>query len=102
MFSKPLRLCGIQSVRLRRKHGAPELLVDGVALITNDSVIEINGVGLGALDYPTDYREDGGTTTRVVSRDSRLGELLQPGQTVLVTIYNALTSQHSKGVSFTP
>ena len=93
---------GIQSVRLRRKHGAPELLVDGVALITNDSVIEINGVGLGALDYPTDYREDGGTTTRIVSRDLRLGELLQPGQTVQVTIYNALTNQHSKGVSFTP
>ena len=41
-------------------------------MITNDTVIEINGVPLDAIDYPSDFREDGGFTTRLVSRDSRL------------------------------
>ena len=39
-------------------------LINGKALIANELVIEVNGVPLGAIDYPSDLREDGGTTTQ--------------------------------------
>jgi hypothetical protein len=64
-------------------------------MITNDTVIEIDGVPLGAIDYPSDFRVDGGTTTQVVSRDSRLEQLFPSGQTVQVTVYNSLTNLRS-------
>jgi hypothetical protein len=70
-------------------------------MITNDTVIEVNGVPLGALDYPSDFRVDGGFTTRVVSRDPRLDQLIQEGQTVQVTVSNSLTNLRSTPVTFT-
>jgi hypothetical protein len=70
-------------------------------MITNDTVIEINGVPLGAIDYPSDFREDGGATTQVVSRDGRLEQLIPSGQTVQVTVYNSLTNLRSNPVSLT-
>lgn len=70
-------------------------------MITNDTVIEINGVPLDAIDYPSDFREDGGFTTRLVSRDSRLEQLLSPGQAIQVTVFNSLTNLRSEAVAFT-
>jgi hypothetical protein len=64
-------------------------------MITNDTVIEINGVPLNAIDYPTDFKEDGGTITQVVSRDARLEQMMSSGQTVQVTVYNSLTNLRS-------
>ena len=92
----------IKTIQLKRVAGALELRIGGAALITNDTIIEINGVTLAALDYPATYREDGGTTTRVVSHDPRLGELLLPGRAAEVTVYNPLTNQRSNPVGFTP
>ena len=91
----------ISSIKLKQKTGGFQLRVNGAGMITNDTVVEIDGIALGALDYPMDYREDGGTITRVVSRDSRLAQLLQPGQTVQVSVYNPLTNLRSAAVSFT-
>lgn len=70
-------------------------------MITNDTVIEINGVPLDAIDYPSDFREDGGFTTRLVSRDSRLEQLLSPGQAIQVTVFNSLTNLRGEAVAFT-
>lgn len=89
----------IGSIKLKHKKGGLQLRVDGSAMITNDTVIEINGVPLDGMDYPSDFREDGGFTTRVVSRDARLDQLLQPGQTVQVTVFNSLTNLRSTPVS---
>ncbi|HSB09663.1 MAG TPA: hypothetical protein VLM38_09275 [Blastocatellia bacterium] len=91
----------ITSIKLKQKAGGFQLRVNGTGMITNDTVVETNGIALGALDYPIDYREDGGTITRVVSRDPRLAQLLQPGQTVLVTAYNPLTNLRSAAARFT-
>ena len=65
------------------------------------TVIEINGVALNALDYPADFREDGGFTTRVISLDARLDQLIAAGQTVQVTVFNSLTNLRSAPFSFT-
>lgn len=89
----------ITSVKLKRKKGALELRINGSAMITNDTAIEINGVPLGALDYPSDFREDGGFTTRVVSRDARLEQLMPEGQAVQITVFNSLTNLRSAPVS---
>lgn len=70
----------IKAATLKRKKGSLELRVDGVAMITNDTVIEINGVGLGAMDYPATFQQERGFTTRVRSRDSRLEQLMPEGQ----------------------
>lgn len=76
-------------------------MFNGKPMITNDTVIEINGVPLGAIDYPSDFREDGGFTTRVISRDARLEQLIAAGQTVQVTVFNSLTNLRSAPMSLT-
>jgi hypothetical protein len=90
----------INSIKLKRKANALELRVNGAAMIGGDSVIEIDGVRLGAIEYPPDFREDGGLTTRVVSRDTRLEELIPFGRTALVTVFNPLTGKRSAAVAF--
>jgi len=91
----------IKSVKLKRRSGALDLRITGKAMIANDTVIEINGVALNALDYPADFREDGGFTTRVISLDARLDQLIAAGQTVQVTVFNSLTNLRSAPFSFT-
>ena len=91
----------IRSIKLKQKKNALQLRVNGTAMITNDTVIEINGVPLNAIDYPPDFREDGGTITQVVSRDARLEQMMSSGQTVQVTVYNSLTNLRSGAVSLT-
>jgi hypothetical protein len=81
----------IRSARLKVRNGSPALIVNGSGFITNDSVIEINGVALGNIDYPTDFQENGGTTTRIISSDPAILDLVSPGSTVQVTVRNRLT-----------
>lgn len=91
----------ITSIKLKQKMSGLQLRVNGAGMITNDTVIEINGVVLNATDYPADFREDGGFTTRVVSRDARLEQLIPTGQTVQVTAFNSLTNLRSEAKAFT-
>jgi hypothetical protein len=91
----------IKSIKLKRKKGTLELRVNGKGMITNDSVIEINGMSLQEMDYPADFREDGGTITRVISRDPRLQQLIPEAQTVQVTIFNSLTNKRSAATALT-
>jgi hypothetical protein len=91
----------ISSIKVKRKKGSLELRANGSAMITNDTVIEVNGVSLDANDYPSDFRGDGGFTTRVISRDARLEQLIAAGQTVHVTVFNSLTNLRSAPVSLT-
>jgi hypothetical protein len=91
----------IESLKLKHRRAALELRVTGNAMITNDTVIEINGVPLGAIGYPSDSRQDGGTTTRVISRDAHLEQLIAAGQTVQVTVFNSLTNLRSAPMSLT-
>ncbi len=66
----------------------------------NDTVIEVNGIALEVLSYPEDAREEGGTSVQIISQDARLEQLLQAGQTVQITVFNALTNQHSRVKEF--
>ena len=91
----------IKSIKSKRKKGAlRQLRVNGKGMINNDSVIEINGTSLQQMEYPTDFREDGGTITRVVSHDPRLQQLIGDGQTVQVTVFNSLTNKRSAATTF--
>lgn len=76
-------------------------MINGQAMITDDTVIKINGVALNAIDYHPDFREEGGTTTRVVSHDPRLEQLIPEGQTAQVTVFNPLTNLRSATMAFT-
>jgi hypothetical protein len=91
----------ISRVKLKRKQSRLELRVDGEAMITNDTVIEVNGVALDVVSYPESLRQSGGTTRRTVSRDARLEELIPAGRTVEVTLFNRLTNRRSATASFT-
>jgi|GEM_PF-2459946 len=91
----------ITSIKLKEKKSGLQLRVNGNAMITNDTVIEINGVPLNTIDYPSDSREEGGAITQVVSRDPRLAQLIPEGQTVQVVAFNPLTNLRSAPVSFT-
>ena len=91
----------ITSIKLKEKKAGFQLRVNGNAMITNDTVIEINGVPLNTINYPADSREEGGTTTQVVSRDPRLAQLITDGQAVQVVAFNPLTNLRSAPVSFT-
>ena len=91
----------ISSIKLKHKRGGLQLRVNGSSMIPGDSVIEINGVPVGAIDYPADFQRDGGFTTRVVSRDPQLEQLMPEGQTVQVTVFNSLTNLRSAPVVFT-
>ena len=91
----------ISKIKLKRKSSGLELRVNGSAMITNDTVIEVNGAPLTNLDYPSDFQADGGFTTRVVSRDARLEQLIQEGQTVQVTVFNSLINLRSAPMMLT-
>ncbi|MEW6212265.1 MAG: choice-of-anchor tandem repeat NxxGxxAF-containing protein, partial [Acidobacteriota bacterium] len=45
----------IRKIKLKRKRGRLELRVDGTAMITGDTVIEINGVALDEISYPQEF-----------------------------------------------
>jgi hypothetical protein len=91
----------INVVKLKQKPSGLKLIVKGNAMITNDTIVEINGVPLEATSYPESFRENGGTTRRVVSADPRLDQLLPQGQQVQITVFNPLTNLRSVPVSFT-
>ncbi len=88
-------------IEIVQNGGAVELRVTGNSFITNDTTIEINGVTLEAMSYPEEAREDGGTTRQIISRDARLEQLLTPGQTVQVKVFNSLTNRRSEAKEFT-
>jgi hypothetical protein len=85
----------VNKMKLKSKSGRLELRVNGNGLITNDTVIEINGVALDTMIYPEEARESGGTTRQVISRDARLEQLLQSGQPAQITLFNPLTNRRS-------
>ena len=91
----------ISSIKLKHKPAGLQLRVNGSAMIPGDTVIEINGVPVGAIDYPADSKQDGGFTAQVISRDPQLEQLMAEGQTVQVTVFNSLTNLRSAPFSLT-
>ena len=92
----------ISSIKVKHKPAGLQLRVNGNAMIPGDTVIEINGIPVGAIDYPADSKQDGGFTTQVISRDPQLEQLMAEGQTVQVTVFNSLTNLRSAPVGFKP
>jgi hypothetical protein len=91
---------GIASAKARGNSDSPKLIVTGEGFITNDSTIQLNGQPV-QTEYPTAFHQDGGTTTRLISHDPRLAQLLPAGQVVQVTVVNALTARKSAPLPFT-
>jgi hypothetical protein len=84
----------INKIKIKHKQSAPKLIVTGENFITNDSVIEIDGQPVETT-YPEDFQLRGGATTRLESRDPRLGRLIPTGGSVQVTVFSSLTSLRS-------
>jgi hypothetical protein len=84
----------IMSAKIKDKAGI-QLIINGQGFITNDSIIQINGQRV-KTEYPADFQESGGTTTRLISRDPQLAQLLPVGQSIQVTVINPLTARQSE------
>jgi hypothetical protein len=85
----------ISSVKVKSKSAGPQLIINGQGFITNDSIIQINGQPV-KTEYPADFQENGGTTTRLISRDPQLPQLLPVGQSIQVTVISPLTARQSE------
>ena len=88
----------ISSIKLKRRSQGLELQVNGSGLIINDTIIEINGMPLERMIYPKEFHEDGGLTTRVVSKDVRIEGLIPIGEPVEVRVLNRITGRRSEPV----
>ena len=89
----------IGSIRLKGGPANLRLIISGNGFITKDSIIQINGQAI-ETEYPAGFQQDGGTATRLVSRDPTLAQLLPVGQAVQITVSNPLTGTRSATVSF--
>jgi hypothetical protein len=69
----------IVSARLLRPTRGPKLVVDGARLPVEGAVLELNGVRIGNARAPAPFHLPDGSTTRLVSRDSRLAEIFGQG-----------------------
>jgi hypothetical protein len=69
----------IVSARLLRPTRGPKLVVDGARLPVEGAVLELNGVRIGNVRAPARFHLPDGSTTRLVSRDSRLAEIFGQG-----------------------
>jgi hypothetical protein len=82
-----------------RMKGA-KLLLDGDSFRTNESVIEIDGIPVTKLKYPSDFRLGNGTTTRIMTKKD-VTSLLPTGQQVLLTVFIPGANQRSDPFPFT-
>jgi hypothetical protein len=89
----------LNSIKAKGPTDNPKLIVEGQGFITNDSTILINGQPV-ATTYPAEFQQNGGTSTRLVSRDPQLAHLLPPGQSVQITVTNSLTALQSAPMTF--
>ena len=85
---------------LAYKKGKGALIIDGANFLTNDSVIEIDGVAVPRMKYPPDYALPNGITTRVMTKGS-LGSMLPSGVEVNITVFSPSTGKRSEPVTFT-
>lgn len=91
----------VESIKLKSKRSGAKLIVKGSAMVAGDAVVEIDGVALEALGYPSKSRNDDGTARVVTSTDARLDALIPQGATVQVTVFNPLTGKRSEPFAFT-
>ncbi len=91
----------VASAKLRAKGGQLVLQLKGTGFVTNGSTIEIDGTPLDDVEYPESARRDDGTTKSIRSTDPRLDDLVAPGATVSVTVYDALTGLRSAPFTLT-
>jgi hypothetical protein len=89
----------VTSVKFKRKTG--QLLVNGGPFIVGDSIIEVNGAPLATNEFPADFQSGDGSATRIVSADSELDQLVPPGKTVQITVFNGMTNLRSAPFAFT-
>jgi hypothetical protein len=90
----------LNAIQAKGPAESPKLIIEGQNFITNDSTILINGQPV-ATTYPTGFQQNGGTTTRLISQDPQLAQLLPPGQSVQITVTNSLTARQSTPMTYT-
>jgi aminopeptidase N len=77
------------------------LRVTGAGFVVGDAVVEVNGAALAKARYPKPFRNEDGTTTVVVGKQSGLKQLVPAGTAVQVTVLNRSTGLRSAPFSFT-
>lgn len=85
---------------LTYKRGKGSLIIDGANFLTSDSVIEINGVAVPRMKYPSEYTLPNGITTRVMTKGN-INSMLPGGVEVLITVFSPSTEKRSEPITFT-
>jgi subtilisin family serine protease len=96
---RPRPAPAIRVVSSDKKH----LTVDGLGVLDGSSVIEVNGLAVdGRYEFDEAYRLANGTLTRLSVKlsKSKLKEILPPGQTRSVSLYNPTTGERSATVFY--
>lgn len=87
----------ITAVKLKKSNG--KLTVDGQQFLVNDSIIEIDGVAVSKLKYPSENVLPGGITTRIVSKRDVSG-MIPRGVEVSITIFTTSSGRRSEPFIF--
>jgi hypothetical protein len=77
------------------KVGAGKLIVAGENFAAGDAVIEINGVAVPKMKYPSDYELPNGTTTQIIGKGN-ISPMLPSGVELSVTVYNRNKNRRSE------
>ncbi|HQR38238.1 MAG TPA: S8 family serine peptidase [Blastocatellia bacterium] len=81
-------------------NGKLSLIVDGSAIRVGEAQLFVGDTLLGSIKFPARQQLGDGTTTRIVSKDSRLKSLIPAGATVQITVHHPTTGQVSAALSF--
>jgi hypothetical protein len=76
------------------KAGAGKLIVAGDNFVAADSVIEINGVAVPKMKYPSEYFLPNGITTQILGKGN-ISPMLPSGVEVSVTVYTPSKNRRS-------
>lgn len=77
------------------KVGAGKLIVAGENFIAGDSVIEINGVAVPKMKYPSEYFLPNGITTQILGKGN-ISPMLPSGVEVSVTVFTPSKNRRSE------
>lgn len=84
---------------IKFKKASGKLVVDGGGFITNDSILEIDGVPVPKVKYPSEFWLPNGETTRLMTKSDVSG-LLPKGVEVAVTVFTPSSAKRSEPFLF--
>jgi hypothetical protein len=87
----------ITSVKYKKSKG--KLTIDGESFTRGESVLEIDGVPVTKLKYPSGYVDGEGFSTRIITKQN-VKEFIPPGREVILTVFTPGTGKRSVAFPF--